>query len=60
MELINGELQDWFDRVIKTGLSVNAINPRAFDTSVEFSYTNAVGNTRNPAFRRIYGGKFAY
>ncbi len=47
-------------RLVKAGTSVVAIDPGAFDTSVEFSYTNAVGNSRNPAFRRIYGGKFAY
>ena len=47
-------------RLVKAGASVVAIDPGAFDTSVEFSYTNAVGNSRNPAFRRIYGGKFAY
>lgn len=47
-------------RLVKGGVSMNAVDPGAFDTSVEFSYTNAVGNSRNPAFRRIYGGKFAY
>ena len=47
-------------RLVKAGASVVAIDPGVFDTSVEFSYTNAVGNSRNPAFRRIYGGKFAY
>ena len=47
-------------RLVKAGASVVAIDPGAFDTSVEFSYTNAVGNSRNPAFRRMYGGKFAY
>ena len=47
-------------RLVKAGASVVAIDLGAFDTSVEFSYTNAVGNSRNPAFRRIYGGKFAY
>ena len=47
-------------RLAKSGVTVNAIDPSAFDTSVEFSYTNAVGNSRNPAFRRMYGGKFAY
>ena len=47
-------------RLVKAGASVVAIDPGAFDTTVEFSYTNAVGNSRNPAFRRIYGGKFAY
>ena len=47
-------------RLAKSGVTLNAIDPSAFDTSVEFSYTNAVGNSRNPAFRRIYGGKFAY
>lgn len=47
-------------RLVKAGASVVAIDPGAFDTSVEFSYTNAVGNSQNPAFRRIYGGKFAY
>ena len=47
-------------RLVKAGTSVVAIDPGAFDTSVEFSYTNAVGNSQNPAFRRIYGGKFAY
>ena len=47
-------------RLVKTGMSVNTFEPGAFDTSVEFSYTKAVGNTRNPAFRRMYGGKFTY
>ena len=47
-------------RLVKSAMSVNAVDPGAFDTSVEFSYTNAVGNSRNPAFRRMYGGKFAY
>ena len=47
-------------RLVKAGTSVVAIDPGAFDTSVEFSYTNAVGNPRNPAFRRMYAGKFAY
>jgi phycocyanin-associated rod linker protein len=47
-------------RLVKSATSVNAVDPGAFDTSVEFSYTNAVGNSRNPAFRRMYGGKFAY
>ena len=47
-------------RLAKSGVTVTAIDPSAFDTSVEFSYTNAVGNSRNPAFRRMYGGKFAY
>ena len=47
-------------RLAKSGVTVNAIDPSVFDTSVEFSYTNAVGNSRNPAFRRMYGGKFAY
>ena len=47
-------------RLAKSGVTVNTIDPSAFDTSIEFSYTNAVGNSRNPAFRRMYGGKFAY
>ena len=47
-------------RLAKSGVSVTAIDPSAFDTSVEFSYTNAVSNAKNPAFRRMYGGKFAY
>lgn len=47
-------------RLTKSAASVVVIDPGAFDTSVEFSYTNAVGNSRNPAFRRMYGGKFAY
>ena len=47
-------------RLTKSTVSVSAIDPSLFDTSVEFSYTNAVGNSRNPAFRRMYGGKFAY
>ena len=47
-------------RLTKSTVSVSTIDPSLFDTSVEFSYTNAVGNSRNPAFRRMYGGKFAY
>ena len=47
-------------RLTKSTVSVSAIDPSLFDTSVEFSYTNAVKNNRNPAFRRMYGGKFAY
>ena len=46
-------------RLAKSSVSVTAIDPSAFDTSVEFSYTNAVSNAKNPAFRRMYGGKFA-
>ena len=46
-------------RLAKSTVSVSTIDPSLFDTSVEFSYTNAVGNSRNPAFRRMYGGKFA-
>ena len=47
-------------RLTKSTVSVSTIDPSLFDTSVEFSYTNAVGDSRNPAFRRMYGGKFAY
>ena len=47
-------------RLAKSTVGVSTIDPSLFDTSVEFSYTNAVGNSRNPAFRRMYGGKFAY
>ena len=47
-------------RLVKSVASMVSIDPGAFDTSVEFSYTNAVGNSRNPAFRRMFGGKFAY
>jgi len=47
-------------RLAKSGMSVKSLKPGSFDTSVEFSYTKAVGSTRNPAFRRMYGGKFAY
>ena len=45
-------------RLTKSMASSSAIDPAAFDTSFEFSYTNAVGNSRNAAFRRMYGGKF--
>jgi len=45
-------------RLTKSMASSSAIDPAAFDTSFEFSYTNAVGNSRNSAFRRMYGGKF--
>ena len=47
-------------RLAKSGMSVKSLKPASFDASVEFSYTKAVGRTRNPAFRRMYGGKFAY
>ena len=47
-------------RLTKNRAAMAAAPTEFVPDSGEFSYTNAVKNSRNGAFRRIYGGKFSY